>query len=422
VGGRPTAGLLVALALAYLAIVASRAGELQGDEWRYVFYAENLLQGYYSPPETTFVWNGPGYPLFLAPFAALDLPWAAARYANVALMLGAVAYCRALVASFAPRWALASAAALGLYPPLLFFLHQLYSETLAAFLLLAFAFHLRLAVTRPSTVHTVAAGCLLGALALTKILFGPVMLVWGGLLLVGVAVARSSRLVRAAVMVAIALALCAPYLAYTRALTGRAMYWGSASGMSLYFMSSPHPGESGDWYHHDQVRRRPRLRAHHLATLERIGRFDEVPEGAPLGEMHFLCTDEADAEFKRLAVENIRAHPAKYAANWAANVSRLFFDVPFSYGFWPRDPLVFAANGPILALFVGALVLAWRRRIRPDLGLSLALVLVGGALAGNSLLSAVGRYSAPVMPVLALWAVSVLAAGSSGSTTISNRP
>jgi 4-amino-4-deoxy-L-arabinose transferase-like glycosyltransferase len=398
------------LAFALLFIRWQLIGRVYGDEWRYTFYAQNLLDGHYSPPGVVFIWNGPGYPLFLAPFRALELSWSIARYANAFLLVGAVAYFRHTLRPLAgARWAAIAGLLLGVFPPLLWHLRLLYSETLAAFLVTAFAYHYLQALRRDDRRHLVAAGLLLGALALTKIVFGTALLVWGGLAVAGFAITRARALRRTAVVAAIALGLCAPYLAYTHHLTGRPLYWGSAMGMSLYFMSSPHPGESGDWYHQGHARKVRELRQNHLAVLERIGRFDEVPKDSPIGELHYLCTDEADEEFRRLAMQNIRAHPGKYFENWLANVSRLFFDTPFSYPVWPHQPRVFAVNAVVLLLLAWSVIAALRDRRRVDAGALMLLVLGVIALGGISLISAVGRYSAPVMPLLGLWIVAVLA-------------
>ena len=385
-------------------------GRIYGDEWRYTLYARNLLDGHYSPPGVVFIWNGPGYPLFLAPLEALGLPWSIGRYLNAVLLVGAVAYFRNTVRLFAgARWAALAGLLLGLFPPLLWHLHLLYSETLTAFLITGFAYHYLQAVWRAGNRHLVVAGVFLGALALTKIVFGTALLVWGALALGGFAITRSRALGRTAVVAALAFALCTPYLAYTYQLTGRTLYWGSAMGMSLYFMSSPHPGELGDWYHQGHVRKVSALRRNHMAVLERIGRFAEVPKDSPIGELHYLCTDEADAAFRQIALDNIRAHPGKYFKNWLANLSRMFFDTPFSYeNVWPHRPDVFAVNGLVLLLFLWSLVAAIRDRRRLDAGMLMVLLLGLIALGGNSLISTVGRYSAPVMPLLGLWTFFVL--------------
>ncbi len=398
----------------YLVYIHERMrGGLYGDEWRYTLYTKNLVQGYYSPPEAVFIWNGPGYPLFLTPVAALELPWSVGRYLNALLMVGAVAFFRHTVGLFArPRLAVGAGLALGLYPPLFWHTSLLYSESLTAFLMVGFAYQYLRACWHGHRRHVIGAALFAGALALTKVVFGPALLVWGLLAVVGWLVRRRAPVWRrSAVIAGLALALCVPYLSYTYSLTGRIFYWGSAMGMSLYYMSSPHKGELGDWYHQGQARKVPGLKRNHLPVLERIGRFKEVPRGSSLGELHYLCSPEADSEFRRLAFENIRAHPGKYFTNWLANVSRLFVEAPFSYSIWPRKPSVYLVNGLLLLLFLIASIMAIRDRRRADAGVFMLLLLGAIALGGNSLISAVARYSAPVMPLVALWTLYVFTGG-----------
>jgi hypothetical protein len=96
------------------------------------------------------------------------------------------------------------------------------------------------------------------------------------------------------------------------------------------------------------------------------------------------------------------------AGNYLPNVSRLLFDTPFSYKIWKSQPLVFAINAPLLAVVLAAVVVAWRRRERLEPGPALVLLLAVGGLGANSIVSAVGRYSAPILPLVLLWAISVL--------------
>ena len=58
----------------YIIFVCTTAFDLfLGDEGRYVMFAENLAQGYYSPEADINLWNWPGYPLILLPFVLLKL-------------------------------------------------------------------------------------------------------------------------------------------------------------------------------------------------------------------------------------------------------------------------------------------------------------------------------------------------------------
>ena len=48
---------------------------LHGDERKYLLLAQNLINGFYSPPPPGInLWYGPGYPLILVPFEFLNLP------------------------------------------------------------------------------------------------------------------------------------------------------------------------------------------------------------------------------------------------------------------------------------------------------------------------------------------------------------
>ncbi|MDP3014343.1 MAG: hypothetical protein Q8M92_08890, partial [Candidatus Subteraquimicrobiales bacterium] len=48
---------------------------MEGDEGRYILFAQNLLHGFYSPPAPDInLWNGPGYPIILMPFVAMRMP------------------------------------------------------------------------------------------------------------------------------------------------------------------------------------------------------------------------------------------------------------------------------------------------------------------------------------------------------------
>jgi hypothetical protein len=54
-----------------------------GDERRYLMFAQNLLQGFYSPPAPEInLWCGPGYPLILVPFVIIQLPLISITLAN----------------------------------------------------------------------------------------------------------------------------------------------------------------------------------------------------------------------------------------------------------------------------------------------------------------------------------------------------
>lgn len=360
-----------------------------GDEWRYLMYADDLLHGFYSPPGRVFVANGPGYPLFLVPFAAAH--WLdGARLANALLHAGAIVYAWWILSSrLSLRGAAAALTPLAIYPPIYAHLPLVYTETLALFLAVAWIHH----ALSPGRAHTIAAGLLLGALCLTKVLFAAVL----PLFLVAVLALRR-RGWRA--QAALAFALCLPYLAYTHRLTGKLFYFASGGGQSFYWLTTPFEGESGDWYHQGWVARNPTLAAHHKATFDRADGLAADPTLSEREQVFRLTTPEADAIFYQAARDHLRAHPAKFARNWMANVARLFVDVPTSVRGTPFWNAYSAGNLPMLIWTMTVVALALRRRLppprefRPVAGFGLL------ALAAYSVTSAMGRFFIPIAPML----------------------
>ena len=70
---RPWIALLPFLVLYVVLVLVFHKDAMEGDEGRYVFFAENLSQGFYSPRDEINLWNGPGYPLVLVPLVLIFL-------------------------------------------------------------------------------------------------------------------------------------------------------------------------------------------------------------------------------------------------------------------------------------------------------------------------------------------------------------
>ena len=389
----------IPLLLLYAVIVLlASSPEFRGDEGRYVWFAENLTQGHYSPTQEINLWNGPGYPLVLAPFVAYKLPWTLARLANALFLFLAVTYFyRALRLYTDERRALACAYVLGLYPSFLREVHLLITESLTFLLISAFAYYFCRAHRREGRWGwpLLAAALVLAYLCLTKIFFGYVLLAGLALALVAYLVVGAQRLRRTTLMLVLALLFCAPYLTYTYGLTGRPLYWGNAGGLSLYWLSSPYEGDLGDWHTVGAVYREPALAENHAAT------FDALADLDPLAR---------DRALRERALENIRQYPAKFARNWLANVGRLLFNYPYSYT--PQKLSTYYYLLPNAFLFVAAvycLYASWlgRRLIPYEIHALLAFAVL--AFGGSSLLSAYERQFRVLVPLLGLWMATVSA-------------
>ena len=159
-------------------------------------------------------------------------------------------------------------------------------------------------------------------------------------------------------------------------------------------MSSPYPGDLGDWQQANAVLVDPDL-APHKPFFERL-------EGLPLARQN--------AELERAALNHIRDNPAKFAENVAANLSRMFFDVPYSYTEQRASALYFALpNALLLSAVVFAAVVAVR--VRGALPPPTAPFLLFGAtsLALHAVVAAYPRMLMPIVPVM-VWFVVVVAA------------
>jgi hypothetical protein len=378
----------------------ARPWPMAGDEWRYLYYAENLLQGFFSPTDRVFLWNGPGYPLLVAPFLKLDWP-AGARYANALFHWGALGYAWLILRPrLGPAWALAASAALALYTPLYDFLPLVHTEVLCFFLVTAWVHH---SLRAPgSRGHLVAAGCYLGFLCLTKVVFGyAVTALW----LVTSAASlwwrwRRSPVLSATVrQTALALILCLPYLVYTHQLTGRVFYWSTSGPDSFYWLTSPSPHEWGDWYHFGWVRRNPTLHPYHGELFARLTGLQDNPHLSEQEQLFNFCTPQAGDVLMQRARQNIRDYPTRFARNWVANLARLFFDVPQSVRggkFWnpyTRCHLVLLGWTLLVAILA-------RRRRAPLPVAWLPIAGLGGLTFGLlTLSSGMARFLVPLVPL-----------------------
>jgi hypothetical protein len=392
--------LLPLLGLFAIAAWAGAAGDFDGDGWRYLQNARNLMHGGFAGPETLMFWNGPGYPLFILPWVALGAPLALARLANAAVLYLAVAHCQgALRALGLRRRSLLYAYAIGL----LLFLHgpllgSLMSESLAAYCACGAAWHYARSAAGPRPRrHLVLAGLHLGGLALTKVFFGYVLeagliaaLIGWALLRRAPEAARAAR--RGACACVVGLLFCVPWLAYTWSQTGKAHLWSNSGGWQAWYFSWPEKEYRGDWLNWQAVLEHEGYFKPHMDELRAVLRLDPVAQ---------------DSTLKAWSRANCRAHPGACLTHWRANVNRMVFGYPVT---------AYAGGGAELAtgnrsfvyalpffLFAAALVPGWlgRRALRPEAHGILAMAAI--ALGGTSLLSAIPRQVFPMLPWMMLW-------------------
>jgi 4-amino-4-deoxy-L-arabinose transferase-like glycosyltransferase len=401
----PPAAALAPLVVAYLvaAVIGQPGPEGVRDEPALLAAAQRLLDGWLAPPGTdpdqrAYLWHGPGLVALLAPLVALDVPLPVIRLGGAVLLGAAVLlFHRLLRRRLPPRPAVVWTCAFGLYLPFFAVLPTIQKEPLAILLVVVGMLALTHGLQTGRRWPLAAAGIALAALAMVRFEYGWVAIALLGLAALRWAARRVPRRRRLAAAAALAVLALVPWLVYTHDLTGQPLYFGSSSGLSLFWMSPTLPGETGQWHSPVRVFKDPALAPYR-------------PLFRRLDEVHPL---ESDLVLRRRAVANIRARPGVYARNVAANVSRLFFWTPVRSRRTPLGMAVLVvSNGLLLAGSLWAGRALWRRRreLPPEAGPFCAFAVL--AIAVHLPVAASPRMLLPVVPVL-VWLIAYARAAAS---------
>jgi hypothetical protein len=280
-----------------------------------------------------------------------------------------------------------------LYPPFWALLPNVHSEPLAILLIVAAMLGIAKFLRAPRlTTFGLAAGALAG-LALTRVAYGLVLTLVLAVSLVWWLARHSQVAVRLSAVVVVALLLCAPWLSYTYAKTGRLYQWGNSGSLSLYWMASPYAQDRGDWRQADDVFTDPALRSHR----------------AFFASLRGLTLADQNARIERKALRNIADHPVKYVENVGWNLSRLLFNTPYSDSEWKANDLFYAVSNSllVLALAFSAVVLVPRRGSLP-VDTAPFVLIAAAALLVHLAVATYPRMLAPLMPI-GVWLVTVSA-------------
>lgn len=394
--------LLAGTALLYVvATILSHRPDLIWDEGRYLWYARHLTQGFYAPENVPDILNGPGYPLVLAPLVALQVPLMGLRMFNAIFMALATWFSyRAVLACAGRRWALWVALVTALHPIFIRTAPFLMTEALTVCCIAGFAWAFS-ATIRAQTWNWRLIGAAAFAyawLTMTRVFFGYVLLVCVAMVVVLMFVWRSRAplLRRVLAVLAVAFALCLPWLAYTKSVTGETMCWSTNGGELLYWATSTNEGENGHWFSEEDAQNMPELVANHREYYR----------------THFyLPVKEREAALKQKAMDNIRANPKGVLKNWLCNWGRLAFGFPRSFQHEELLMLVLVAvNGPLLLLWLVTLGVGVRAWHSSSVEVVLLTLLTVVYLGGSSLLPGLPRYTAVLWPWFGYVIASVLSA------------
>ena len=373
-------------------------------------FAQNLIHGFYSPaPPAIDIGDGPGYPILLIPFLVLGLPliWvtlinAALYYISIILLFKAllqfVSFPMALI--FSLFWACYynSYENIALTVP----------ETFTAFLISLLIFYLLAAFNplnaKKAKKYIFFCGFIVGYIALTKVIFGYVLLfMLLGSALLWIVNRKNPNYRKVVTIFLIALATSAPYLIYTYHISHRVLYWGTTGGENLYWMSTPFKGEYGSWVQYPidaNIKKNTfsgaedSILSNHQKELTEIFKFKGV---------------ERDDAYKRIAINNIKSHPVKFIKNCISNIGRLLFNYPYSYTLQKNATLLRLPLSGILTVLMMICIIPtfikWQRLIFP---LRIMLFFVLLYLGGSILASAETRMFTVIIPVLLFWVAYII--------------
>lgn len=403
-----------------------------GDESKYLNLAGNLTHGFYSAPAPNiYLGEGPGYPIILMPFIALNLPLLCITLLNAVLYyLSIVLLYKALQTVISNNKIIITICLFwGFYYNLYEFVPIIFTETVTVFLIALILYYLMKAFeteqTKGKIKYIVIAGIAIGYLALTKLIFAYVLLVllFGAVLLWFIN-KKSANYRKSVFVLLVSFATISPYLIYTYHLTGRFFYLGTSGGVNMYWMSTPYEGEYGSWFselkqegnidNNVQDIQNPKHENQLLSKTREFnipGLYDSLKakHQKNFDEIYNYTGVERDDAFKRIAIQNIKSNPIKFLKNCFANVGRILFNYPYSYQLQrPATLIRFPLSGIILVLMLYSFIptiINWRKILFP---IRFILFFVFVYLGGSVLGSAESRMFTMIVPMLLLWIAYIL--------------
>ncbi len=375
-----------------------------GDEARYLNFAQNLLNGFYSPayPKIDLI-NGPGYPIILMPFVLLKLPLISITLLNALLHYLSIIFVfksiQLITESF--KTSLLIGICWGAYFLAFQEMPCILTESLTLFLISIFSY-LIIHIQHKRGVSNrfiVAAGLSFGLLILTKVIFAYVLV----LLLVICTIyyflnKRKPIILKTLFVLLISFSTITPYLLYTYSITGKVFYLSTEGGKVLYWMTSLSEDEFGDWNNNNfdaNCYNKSFCNASFIAKNHQDD-FDKINKTKTV--------IEADSLFKAMAIANIKRSPVKYAKNWFSNIGRLLFGFPASYYFQAPTTLVriYVNSILLLAMVYSLFVMVWNWRKLPfEITLLVAFSMIYLGL--SSLVSAYPRQFNVMVPLILIW-------------------
>ncbi|MCP4123788.1 MAG: glycosyltransferase family 39 protein [Bacteroidetes bacterium] len=365
------------------------------DDGRYWNCASNIIHGFYADPNTDFgfLWNGPGYPIFLMIFQLLELPFNVAKSFNILFSYVALVYFyKALIFFIPSKRAVIITCLFGLmYPIYIECLPRLQVECFSIMLVCIMCYSILAYRKHHKRKYFWLASISIGYLILTKVFFSYVFIFGFLSLLPMYFISRNKKEYKElSQIVLIGILFTLPYLMFTYSLTGKFPYYSAAGGLSMYWMSTPYENEIGDWLHFNGLPEDHFIKQNHKDFFESIKDFSQL---------------EKDLAYKKKAFENMTNHKWKYTKNYFLNIERLFIMYPTAFQEIPlKEHIIFYFPSVIVFfLLVLAVVLVITRVVIVEPVVNFLLLLIVFYIGLTCLFSAVTRYLYPVIPIVLIF-------------------
>lgn len=379
-----------------------------GDESRYIIYSQYMIHGSIPASEIGFdtLGNGPGYSIFLLPIVYFGMPVIFITIVNAILYYLTLIILYSLLTIYVTKnLALLLSFFWGFYLNMYEIIISTIPETLTCFLICLFAYTLirpfQLSRNKFKWINNyLIPGLILGFLALTKPIFGYVIITLVIFTTLYFVFTRKKEIIKFLTIVFIAFFFTSPYLVYTYHKSHQLFYWSSLGGNNLYWMSTPYDSEYGDWftdpvaqdttpivsgYQYDEQK----LILNHKKDYEILDKYAGV---------------EKDKKYKEIALENIYNHPQKFLLNCFSNIGRMLFNFPYSYT--PQQPqtlLRIPMTAFLLSMFCITIIPAlqnWKKIFYPIRFLIIfTFVYLGGSIFGSAEI----RMFTMIVPIFIFW-------------------
>ena len=330
-----------------------------GDGYRYWKYAGNLLNGYFGESDLKpgFLWSGPGYPIFLLPFKLIDTHIIIPTLFNaIVIFFGVYFFSKSLTFLKFKYQILFSYLLILFNPTLIVYATYLYTEPLIFFLIILLLYKIK-GFKNENYINYITIGFLVAAIILTKVIFAYVFLC---LLIILLPIIKKKTVSGYIYLILIAFIFCTPYQIHTYKLTNKLFYWSDAGGDLLYWISSPHEIDLGQWQEGNSDFLKETIK-NKYANLEpeMINHINDIIfENRYMNHKPFLNSleglngiDKNDRLIEK-AISNIKNNKITFIKNWILNTSRLFIGYPYSLYFKPPNTPIRMVFNIILSSFL----------------------------------------------------------------------